>query len=193
MRRMLLPVALLAVLAGCNNHSSGTGAAPSEAASAALAEPADTGTPLTSVQEIMQGRIIPTSDLVWNATGVTFEGGKEIHLAPKNDAEWAALAKAAKDIRVGAAALQKPGLPVAPAGATILNQNVAGALGVTEVQALVDKDRPGFASHAKVLEEVGRNLEAAVAKRNVDQLMDLGGKMDEACESCHKVYWYPNT
>lgn len=190
MRRMLMVAAAMALLAGCQARTSEPGATPS-------AEAASPGEPSAavaagSIQEIMQLHVIPQSDLVWNAVGVTFEGGKEVRLAPKNDAEWQELAKAAADIRAGAVALQRPDLPVVAAGGKIQGEGTAGALGAAEVQALVDKDRPTFAVRAKALEAAARELEAAIAERKVDRIMDLGGTMDEACESCHKIFWYPN-
>ena len=33
-------------------------------------------------------------------------------------------------------------------------------------------------------------LRASEAK-NCDLLIEIGGRMDEVCESCHKVFWYP--
>lgn len=191
MRRLLMSAAAMALLAGCQAKSSGPEAAPSGAASSAAASSAALDAP-RSIQEVMQGHVIPQSDLIWNAVGITFEGGKEVRLAPKNDAEWQDLAKAAADIRSGAVALQTPGLPVVAAGGKIQGEGTAGALGAAQVQALVDKDRPMLATRAKALEAAAKDLEAAIAARNVDKIMDLGGTMDEACESCHKIFWYPN-
>jgi redox-regulated HSP33 family molecular chaperone len=32
----------------------------------------------------------------------------------------------------------------------------------------------------------------AIESKNVQGLLDAGEGIDEACENCHKQYWYPN-
>jgi redox-regulated HSP33 family molecular chaperone len=36
-----------------------------------------------------------------------------------------------------------------------------------------------------------RNALAAIDRRDVDALVVADGKIDQACESCHTIYWYP--
>jgi cytochrome c556 len=32
----------------------------------------------------------------------------------------------------------------------------------------------------------------AADKRDVAAITDVGGTLDEVCESCHKLFWYPD-
>ena len=32
---------------------------------------------------------------------------------------------------------------------------------------------------------------AAIDKRDANALLEAGGDLDEACENCHKRFWYP--
>jgi cytochrome c556 len=44
-----------------------------------------------------------------------------------------------------------------------------------------------------VLQESSRQLLAAIEKRDVDAFLEAGGDLDEACESCHRRFWYPKS
>jgi cytochrome c556 len=35
-------------------------------------------------------------------------------------------------------------------------------------------------------------LVAVADKKDVPAVTTLGGTLDEVCESCHKVFWYPD-
>jgi cytochrome c556 len=61
-----------------------------------------------------------------------------------------------------------------------------------EMQALIDKDRKTFESLAHELHDKVMIAFNAIEKRDKDALLDSGFGIDEACESCHVRYWYPN-
>ena len=60
------------------------------------------------------------------------------------------------------------------------------------MDALVARSPAVFAQKAQGL--VGAALIAlkAIDAKSAGGLSDAGGDIDEACESCHLVFWYPN-
>jgi hypothetical protein len=50
-----------------------------------------------------------------------------------------------------------------------------------------DADAAPVMGRAVLILEVPRASEA----KNCDLLIEIGGRMDEVCESCHNVFWYP--
>ena len=59
------------------------------------------------------------------------------------------------------------------------------------LQARLDANRAGFVGFSQALRAVSLHLLDAIDKQDAKRLFDLGGDLDEACEACHVVYWYP--
>jgi hypothetical protein len=60
------------------------------------------------------------------------------------------------------------------------------------MDALIAKDRPAWNTRAKALHDVVSDVIKAIDAKDSDKVFELGEKIEEACESCHKQYWYPN-
>ena len=61
-----------------------------------------------------------------------------------------------------------------------------------QIEALLKKDRPSWIAHAQVLHATALQAIGAIDARNIDQISEVGGAIDEACEGCHLQFWYPN-
>ena len=59
-----------------------------------------------------------------------------------------------------------------------------------EIEALIAKDRAAWVSNAHTLQEAAAKTLKAIEARDVEGLMDQGEVLDQACEQCHKNYWY---
>ena len=56
-----------------------------------------------------------------------------------------------------------------------------------------DRSRaPRFNAFASALREAGIATLKTIDARNASALMESGGAIDEACEACHKKFWYPD-
>ena len=119
---------------------------------------------MADVKQLMQGIVDPCADVVWESVATIFtkEGVEERR--PRNAEEWAHVRNHAMMLMESGNLLMMP--PRAKDGDQWMKM----------AQALVDT--------AEIA------LRAAEAK-NVDGLYDVGGRIDEACENCHKKYW-PN-
>jgi hypothetical protein len=144
----------------------------------------------SSIKDLMESIIDPTADALWGAvkTVVDQEGIHEIF--PKTREEWLEVRRAAVRIVEGANLLMMPGREAAPAGA---KSEVPGVeLEPAEITALVKKNRKQFDAFAEELRFLGAEALRAADAKNAGELMDVGGRMQEVCERCHKAFWYPN-
>ena len=56
---------------------------------------------------------------------------------------------------------------------------------------LIKKKRKSFDAFAKALQVLGFDALRASDTKNAALFMDIGGRMQDLCESCHKIFWYP--
>ena len=120
--------------------------------------------PVADVKQLMQAVVDPSADVVWESVKTTFTKDGVEERQPRNDEEWA-------NVRNHAMMLTEAGnlLMMAPRA----------------------KDGDAWMKMSRALVDVGEVALRAAESKNVDQLYDVGGQIDEACETCHKKYW-PN-
>ena len=142
-----------------------------------------------SVAEIMESMVMPAAQQLWDAVGVDVTEKGEIDKKPETDEQWAALRGAAITLAEATNAIIVPGRHAAPPGTK--SENPDAELEPSEIEALLAKDRPAWVAHAKVLHVTAMQALAAVDARDIDKISEVGGAIDEACESCHLQFWYP--
>jgi hypothetical protein len=143
-----------------------------------------------TVKDIMDALVDPGSDYIWDSveTVVSAKGVEE--KAPHTDEEWKQVRNHAIMLLEATNLLQMPGRHVAQPGEKANDPNVE--LAPDQIEAAINKDRAAWISHAHDLHDaVMKTLNAADAK-DKDKLLEVGNDIDEACEKCHLVYWYPN-
>ena len=143
--------------------------------------------PAATLQELMETRIDPAADSLWDSVAfIASEKGEEDR-RPRTPAEWAAVRKTARSLIEAAAELEVPGRKVS----TLLTSPGPGELSASDIQLRIDGDFAAFAKRARVLQSAARQALAAIDAKDADALMSAGGVIDAACEACHVVYWYP--
>jgi hypothetical protein len=148
-------------------------------------------TPVVSVKELMHDLIDPGSDYIFNAVGTVVTKDGTVETAPKTDEDWDRLRIGAVTMAEGAYLL-KIRRPFAPPGD--LNNSTgpdATELSPDEITAKVDADLVEWNARIEALRNVGREVLEIVKKRDAAELWDAGANLDQACENCHKRYWYP--
>jgi len=144
----------------------------------------------SSIKDLMESIIDPSADVLWGAvtTVVDQEGIHETF--PKTPEEWLDLRRAAVRIIEGANLLMMPGRDAAPMGT---KSEVPGVeLEPAQITALIKKKRKSFDAFAKALRVLGLEALRASDSKDVALLMEIGGRMEDVCEGCHKAFWYPN-
>jgi hypothetical protein len=148
--------------------------------------------PLVSVKELMEYMIDPASDYIFDSVKTIIRpDGKVIEVVPKTDEDWEKLRVGAVTLAEGVYLL-KVQRPFAPAGD--VNNSVgpdATELAPEQIAAKVSKDPVEWNARIETLRNVGLQVLDIVKKKNTKELWDASENLDEACESCHRSYWYP--
>lgn len=185
----LLPAAALIVLAACQPSPSSKPA--TEAAAAPVAAPV-MPRPQASVVELMANVVAPTADIIWNAVGTT-EGPKgPVETKPTTDKDWAELRKKVMLLVEAANLLAVPDRAVLLPGQKFTNPPGPGDLPPEKSAARIKAEWPAFLAFAQTLQNSALATLKAVDAKDVDGFSEAGGAIDEACEQCHKRFWYPD-
>jgi hypothetical protein len=148
--------------------------------------------PVVSVKELMDYMIDPASDYIFDSVKTLIRpDGKVIEVVPKTDEDWEKLRVGAVTLAEGVYLL-KVQRPFAPAGD--VNNSVgpdATELAPEQIAAKVSKDPVEWNARIETLRNVGLQVLDIVKKKNTKELWDASENLDEACESCHRSYWYP--
>jgi hypothetical protein len=167
------------------------GAAPAKAENppAASGNAGRDGPIYLSIKEIMESVVDPSADALWNAVGTVLDKEGVHEMLPKTQEEWLDVRRAAVRIVEGANLLMMPGREAAPPGTASEAPGVE--LEPPEMTALIKKNQKGFEAFARALQAVGVEALRAVDSKDVPELMDVGARMENVCESCHQTFWYP--
>ena len=120
--------------------------------------------PVVDVKALMQGIVEPASDVVWDSVATIFRMDGVEERQPRTTEEW-------DNVRNHAMMLTE-----------------AGNLLMMPPRA---KDGGEWMKRAQELVDTASVALRAAEGKNVEQLLNVGGVIDEACENCHKKYW-PN-
>jgi cytochrome c556 len=168
-----------------------TAATPAPAATPAATPPTPPGESLQrslTLQELMDTRIDPAADVLWDSVAFIATAKGEEDRRPRTPAEWDAVRQSALALIEAVDELATPGRRVASAE----KAPGPGELPASAIQRRIDANPDAFARHARVLKSATQKALSAIDAKNADALMTAGGLIDEACEACHVVYWYPH-
>jgi hypothetical protein len=182
--------ALPLLLVGCAKQEA---VAPAAAAST-LSAPLPGGLePKASVLDLMSEVVDPNADDLWEAVAVvSTTTGSEEH-QPRTEEEWKLVRRQALTLVEAANLLVTEGRVVAHPGQQLAEPGGQGDFTPEQAQAEIDKDRGAFVGFARALQIAAVQLLGAIDKRDVDAYLEAGGALDEACEGCHRRFWYPNS
>ena len=143
-----------------------------------------------TIKDLMDAIVDPSADDVWNAVKTTVGPGGVDETAPVTEEEWTSVRRGALRLAEATNLLMVPGRHMARLGEKSETPGVE--LEPAEMEALVNGDRPAWNQHARDLRDVSLEVLKATDSRDAAKLFEVGGRLDAACESCHKQYWYPN-
>jgi len=146
--------------------------------------------PAATVKDLMQSIVDPSADQVWLAVTTVQSASGTVETSPKTDEDWLKVRHGAVGLSEAANLLMMPGRHVARPGEKSETPGVE--LEPSEMEALIDKDRPAFIGRAKALHEAGMAAVAAADAKDAQKLFEVGEQIERACENCHSNYWYPN-
>jgi hypothetical protein len=148
------------------------------------------GPPL-SVQDVMDKKVDPAADSLWEAVTDTITTNGIQHHQPNTDAEWKVVRGYALDLIEGARLLQQP-RPVGRDGHSALaDASTPGTRTAVQIAADIKADPTKFYAAAAALERDGRLALKAIDNKDTEALIAAGAALDQTCENCHAAYWYP--
>lgn len=191
--RWLTMMACASALNACSDNTPSaaidTSAASNATATAAAVAATSPYKPTATFQEIMDSVLDFSSDYIWKAVSSTTDM-KGLHtMQPRTDEQWHEFRRRAILLVEAANLIVVPGRRVANGDKTVEDKQ---PLEVVKIQQRLDSQHDQLAGFASALREVSLKLLDATDKRDVAAITDLGGTLDEVCESCHKVFWYPD-
>ena len=149
--------------------------------------------PVGTVKEIMKSIVDPSSAAIWDAVGTESGPKGVVEKAPKTDEEWAKLESSGLMLAEVANLLKMQGRHVAKAEeANTKSQPDAPELTPVQIEEKINKDRAAWEKKADALQQTSVKVLAAIRARDKDGVLNVGEEIDNACESCHLVYWYPD-
>ena len=141
----------------------------------------------------MLGQIDPAADELWESVA-TISGPNGVEeRQPRTDKEWANVRYKALMVIEGANMLMVEGRQVAHPGQQLEEPGGTTDYTPAQAQAEIEKDRASYIAFAHALQDAAGMALEAIEKRDVEALLNAGGHLDEACEGCHKRFWYPNS
>jgi hypothetical protein len=143
--------------------------------------------PIATVHDIMVAEVDPAADALWDAVVYISTPDAVQERRPQTDEEWEGLRHSAIILVEATSLLTAPTRRVG----LVSNQPASGELNTEEIQQRVDATRVSFNQFAGVLRSASLTALAAIDNKDPKALLNAGGAIDEACEACHRVYWYP--
>jgi len=167
--------------------ASGCGRGNSAAAPAAAPPPLLTS---ATIKDIMDSMVDPSADYLFEAVAIVGDEHGVTERAPHTDEEWLEVRRRAVQLLEAPNLLVMHGRTVARPEDASKNPNIE--LEPSQVQALIDADRPAFATRARALQDAATLALKAIDAKDKDALFQASDGIDQACENCHLRYWYPN-
>jgi len=165
----------------------------SPGAPVATAEKADPNfRPTATIQDIMDAEVDPAADFLWGSVAlVSTKAGTEDR-QPRTDKEWETVRNNAIILVEATNLLVIPGRTVATEGSRLDPSEVAGIDDPKDIQKAIETHWTAFVGFAHKLHDAAMEMLKAIDAKDVARLDGAGERLDEACEQCHRTFWYPN-
>ena len=148
--------------------------------------------PVVSVKELMEHMIDPAADYIFDSVSTVIDPqGNVVEKVPKTDEDWEKLRIGAVTLAEGVYLLKVP-RAFTPSGDE--NNSVgpdATELTPAQIMAKVKNDPVEWNARIEALRNVGLEVIEIAKTKNTKELWDASENLDEACEACHRAYWYP--
>ena len=147
--------------------------------------------PAVSVKELMRDLLDPLADNIFDSVSIVVDKKGTVETVPKTEEDW-------ERIRIGGVALAEGAYllkirrPFVPPGE---ENNITGPdaveLSAAQITKKVEADPVEWNARIEALRNVGLEVLDIVKRKDVKELWDASDNLDQACENCHRSYWYP--
>ncbi len=144
--------------------------------------------PAATIREIMESMMMPTADAMWDSVAYIATADYIIDAKPETDEDWQKLRWSAVTMAEAANALLIPGRRVDQPGVVADSPE---ELDPEVIQAMIEDDRQAWVAFANAMHAVAIEAIRVIDAKSVEGVSEVGGTIDEACETCHLQFWYP--
>jgi hypothetical protein len=144
----------------------------------------------TTIKDIMDSVVDPNADVLWESVSTTVNREGTFEKKPTTNEDWQMVRRSAVALVEATNLLVMDGRKIAPDGHKSEYPGIE--LEPAEMQKLKDADQAAWVRYAHGLHDQAMVALKAIDAKSVQGLMDAGEAIDEACENCHKHYWYPD-
>jgi hypothetical protein len=144
-----------------------------------------------TIRDIMHAIVEPAADAIFDSVeiNVTSEGVSEKQ--PKTDAEWEAVEHGAIALAEAVVLIKMAGRPVARPDEMHIDPE-GPELPPSQVAAHIARSQDEWNKYADGMQRAAIQTMNFARARDVKGLYEVGTTIDDACEACHLVYWYPD-
>jgi hypothetical protein len=165
----------------------------SPSAPIATAEKANPNFRLTAtIQDIMDAEVDPAADSLWGSVALVSTTAGTEDRRPRTNKQWETVRSNAIILVEATNLLVMPGRVVATEGSKLDPSEVAGIEDPKDIQKAVEANWTTFVGLAHGLHDAALEMLKAIDARDVARLDGAGERLDQACEQCHRTFWYPN-
>lgn len=143
--------------------------------------------PMATIRELMDYMVDPSADGLWSSVAIVRTKSETIHREPRTGDQWNAVRAQAIALAESTNLLIVGPRHAAPEG-TIAGED---ELSPAEIDERIAANRAAFEELAVNLRNAARKALSAIDRRDSEELFDVGGEIDVACEACHTTFWYP--
>lgn len=148
--------------------------------------------PKAVLQTVMVTQVNPQGLALWDITNKAINADGAVDAKKISAEQWKQLVTIGKGLEAGGRTLASSnGITAAPPGAKLQDETPATGKAV-DVQRYLDAKPAVFKAKAQKLQETGAKVVAAATKHDGKALSDLSSDLDEVCEACHVIFWYPD-
>jgi hypothetical protein len=146
---------------------------------------------VVSVKELMRDMLDPIADNIFDAVSIVDDKNGTVEKVPKTEEDWERIRIGATTLAEGAYLLKVP-RPFAPPG-DLNNSTGPGAVELSpdQITAKVKADPVEWNARIEALRNVGLETLDIVRRKDIKELWDASENLEQACENCHRSYWYP--
>jgi hypothetical protein len=139
----------------------------------------------------MRYMIDPLADNIFDAVSTVVTNKGTVETVPRTDEDWEKVQIGAVTMVEGASLLEVPRSFAPPGDENNSTGPNAVELAPAQILAKLKRDPVEWNARIEALRNVGLEVLDIVKRKDVNELWDAGQNLDEACENCHRSYWYP--
>ena len=146
---------------------------------------------VVSVKELMRDMLDPIADNIFDSVSIVDDKNGTVERVPKTEEDWERIRIGATTLAEGAYLLKVP-RPFAPPG-DLNNSTVPDAVELSpdQITAKVKADPVEWNARIEALRNVGLEALDIVRRKDIRELWDAAENLEQACENCHRSFWYP--